>query len=85
MSEAVKDRVALLCFQGAGPGFALVHFAFELVKKFPDVPPVFVEEDDLIGGQGVVAGEVGVDHAVLGVCVNNIPQGHAVAGGHEVV
>lgn len=56
MGEALEDRMALLGFQGAGPGFALEHLTFELVEDLLDVPAVFVEQDNLIGGQGVVVG-----------------------------
>ena len=66
VGKALEDRVALLGFEGTGPGFALAHLAFELMEDLFDVPAVFVEQDDLIGGQGVVVGEVGVDHAVFG-------------------
>ena len=46
---------------------------------------MLVEQDDLIGGQGVVVGEVGKGHSVLGIDIIDAPQHHSVGGAHQVV
>jgi hypothetical protein len=38
VGKALEDRVALLGFEGTGPGFTLNHFAFELMEDFLNVP-----------------------------------------------
>ena len=65
VGEALENGMALLGFEGAGPGLALVHLAFELMKNLLNVPAVLVEQDDLIGRKGEVVGHVGEDHSVL--------------------
>lgn len=49
----LENRVTRLGRVGARPGFAFAHLAFEQVAAFLDAPAVFVEHDDLIGGQGI--------------------------------
>lgn len=85
MGEAFENRMALLGCQGTDPGLAFVHLAFELMEDLPDVPTVFVEQDELIDGQGEVGGEVAVGDLVLGIGVNDAPQHHAVGGAYVVV
>ena len=43
MSQAFEDRMAFFSLFGAGPRFALVHFAFEFMEYFLDVPAVFIK------------------------------------------
>ena len=59
--------------------------AFELMEDLLDVPTVFVEQDDLIGRQGEIAGQVGVGHAILGIGVNNALHHHAGGGARQMV
>ena len=85
VGQTLEDRVTLLGREGTRPGFAFDHLAFELVEDFLDVPAVLVEQDDLIGGQGVVAGEIGVGHSIRGIGVNDAPQQHSARCAHQVV
>ena len=54
MSKTLENRMTLFGGQGAGPRFALVQLAFELMEDFLNVPAVLVEQHKLIGGQGEV-------------------------------
>jgi hypothetical protein len=85
VGEAFEEGMALLSLERTGPGFALVHFAFELMENFLDVPTVFVEQNELIGRQGEVVGEVAVGHADFGIGVNDAPQDYSVRGADAVV
>ena len=80
MGEALEHRVAPLGSQGAGPGFPLAHLALELMEDLLDVPAVFVEQDDLRGGQGEVVGQVGVAGSVLRIDIFNPPGTRCLMG-----
>ena len=85
MCEAFKDSVVTLCGFRASPRFPFLHFALKLVKNLLDAPSVFVDNDELIGGDFHLVGQVNVGGSIRGIGVGNAPQDFAITGANEVI
>ena len=71
VGEAFGVGLAGFSACAAAPAFALEEFAFELMEGFFNVPALFVDDDDEVGGELHFAGEVAVGGAVAGIDVDD--------------
>lgn len=82
---ALELAVRAFCLRAARPGFPLLHFAFEFAKHLLDVPPAFVDDDELVRGQRQLVGEVGVMRPIARIGVVDAPQRGTLGVADEVV